>query len=254
MQHRNALLTPLGRRRLVALVEEDGLTFEAAAAASNVSRSTAHTWVWRWRRAGEADRRTLACLEDRSSAPRRRPSLAGEEVHDRVCERRRRTGWRPRLIASELDIPHATVLRCLRRCGLSHRLATPKGVVLRFEWPCPGEFGARHLVRAGAVAGSVVGEAALNADPHALEPGRRPLQEAGGGRALLVGQDLRVGQAGGVIDADVDELPAGGSQPLCPDLELALAVARDPVPAPLALIRPSFLTSTCTSSPGRLRS
>ncbi|HEX4731927.1 MAG TPA: hypothetical protein VH299_11695 [Solirubrobacterales bacterium] len=30
MQHRNAPLTPLGRRRLVALVEEDGLTFEAA--------------------------------------------------------------------------------------------------------------------------------------------------------------------------------------------------------------------------------
>ena len=31
MQHRNAPLTPNGRRRLVALVEEDGLTFEANA-------------------------------------------------------------------------------------------------------------------------------------------------------------------------------------------------------------------------------
>ncbi len=62
MQHRNAPLTPLGRRRLVALVEEDGLTFEAAAAASNVSRSTAHAWVTRWRQAGEKDRRGLACL------------------------------------------------------------------------------------------------------------------------------------------------------------------------------------------------
>ncbi len=38
MQHRNAPLTPQGRRRLVALVEDDGLTFEAAAAASNVRR------------------------------------------------------------------------------------------------------------------------------------------------------------------------------------------------------------------------
>jgi hypothetical protein len=28
MQHRNAPLTPLGRRRLVALVEEERLTFE----------------------------------------------------------------------------------------------------------------------------------------------------------------------------------------------------------------------------------
>ena len=47
MQHRNAPLTPNGRRRLVALVEEEGLTFEAAAAASNVAKSTVHTWVSR---------------------------------------------------------------------------------------------------------------------------------------------------------------------------------------------------------------
>jgi hypothetical protein len=38
MQHRNAPLTPNGRRRLVALVEEDGLTFEVAAATSNVAK------------------------------------------------------------------------------------------------------------------------------------------------------------------------------------------------------------------------
>jgi transposase len=139
MQHRNAPLTPLGRRRLVALVEEGHLTFEAAAAASNVSRSTAHARVTRWRQAGEADRRSLACLRDRSSAPHRRPSLTSEEVHDRVCEERRRTGWGPRLIASETGIPHATVSRCLRRRGLSRRPAAPKEAVRRFEWPCPGD-------------------------------------------------------------------------------------------------------------------
>jgi transposase InsO family protein len=139
MQHRNAPLTPVGRRRLVALVEEEHLTFEAAAAASNVSRSTAHTWVTRWRQAGEDERRDLGCLEDRSSAPHRRPSLTSEEVHDRVCEERRRTGWGPRLIASETGIPHATVSRCLRRRGLSRRPAAPKEAVRRFEWPCPGD-------------------------------------------------------------------------------------------------------------------
>ena len=139
MQHRNAPLTPLGRRRLVALVGDDGLTFEAAAAASNVSRSTAHTWVWRWRRAGEEQRADLSCLRDRSSAPHHRPSLASEEVHDRVCEERRRTGWGPRLIASGLGVPHATVSRCLRRRGLSRRPAAPKEAVRRFEWPCPGD-------------------------------------------------------------------------------------------------------------------
>jgi transposase InsO family protein len=139
MQHRNAPLTPLGRRRLVALVEDDGLTFEAAAAASNVSRATAHTWVWRWRRAGEEPRSDLSCLEDRSSAPHRRPALTGEEIHDRVCGCRTRTGWGPRLIASELGIPHATVSRCLFRRGLSRRPAAPKEAVRRFEWPCPGD-------------------------------------------------------------------------------------------------------------------
>jgi transposase InsO family protein len=139
MQHRNAPLTPNGRRRLVALVEEEGFTFEAAAAASNVAKSTAHTWVTRWREASEEQRRGLTCLQDRSSAPHRQPSRASEADHDRVCEERRRTGWGPRLIASELGMPHATVSRCLRRRGLSRRPATPKEAVRRFEWPCPGD-------------------------------------------------------------------------------------------------------------------
>jgi transposase len=53
MQHRNAPLTPTGRLRLVELVEEEGLTFEAAAAASNVAKSTVHLWVTRWREASD---------------------------------------------------------------------------------------------------------------------------------------------------------------------------------------------------------
>jgi transposase InsO family protein len=139
MQHRNAPLTPNGRRRLVALVEEEGLTFEAAAAASNVAKSTAHAWVTRWRQAGEAERGSITCLRDRSSAPHRQPSRTSEADHDRICEERRRTGWGPRLIASELDIPHATVSRCLERRGLSRRPIVPKEAVRRFEWPCPGD-------------------------------------------------------------------------------------------------------------------
>src|SRR3954451_22150370 len=139
MQHRNAPLTPNGRRRLVELVEEDGLTFEVAAATSNVAKSTAHAWVMRWRAASQEERRTLACLRDRSSAPHHRPSLTTEADHDRVCEERRRTGWGPRLIASELGMPHATVSRCLARRGLSRRPSGPKEAVRRFEWPCPGD-------------------------------------------------------------------------------------------------------------------
>jgi transposase InsO family protein len=138
MQHRNAPLTPNGRRRLVALVEEEGFTFEAAAAASNVAKSTAHTWVKRWREAGEEQRRNLSCLRDRSSRPHRSPAMLSEAGHDRCCEVRRRTGWGPRLVASEVGIPHATVHRALRRRSCSRLPKEPRAPVRRYEWPCPG--------------------------------------------------------------------------------------------------------------------
>ncbi len=138
MQHRNAPLTPNGRRRLVALVEEEGLTFEAAAAASNVAKSTAHTWVSRWREAGEVQRRSLTCLQDRSSRPHRSPKMLNDKDHERCLEVRRRTGWGPRLVASEVGIPHATVHRALRRRGCSRRPREPRAAAFRYEWPCPG--------------------------------------------------------------------------------------------------------------------
>ena len=139
MEHRNAPLTRTGRLRLVRLVVEDGLRFEAAAAASNVAKSTAHCWVTRWREASPQARTSLACLEDRCSRPRRSPRLRSEADHDRVCAVRRRTGWGPRLIATEVEIPHATVSRMLRRRGCSRRPRPDRGEVVRHEWPCPGE-------------------------------------------------------------------------------------------------------------------
>jgi transposase InsO family protein len=139
MQHRNARLTPTGRLHMVRLVEEQGLTFEAAAAASNVAKSTVHSWVLRWREAGRQERESLACLEDRPSTPRHSPRLLSEADHDRLCELRRRTGWGPRLIASEVELPHATVHRALRRRGLSRRPRVPREAVVRYEWPCPGD-------------------------------------------------------------------------------------------------------------------
>jgi len=131
MQHGNAPLTPNGRRRLVALVEEEDLTFEAAAAASNVAKSTAHTWVSRWRQASEAERRDLSCLQDRSSRPHTSPQMLSEADHERCCEVRRRTGWGPRLVASEVGIPHATVHRALRRRGCSRVPREPRPAALR---------------------------------------------------------------------------------------------------------------------------
>lgn len=76
MQHRNAPLTPNGRRR-----------------------------------------RGLSCLKNRSSRPRTSPVMLSDRDHGRCCEVRKRTGWGPRLVASEVGIPHATVHRALRRRG-----------------------------------------------------------------------------------------------------------------------------------------
>ena len=140
MPHANAPLTPNGRRRMVELVEADGLTFEAAAAASNVAKSTCWEWVRRWRQASEEDRRTLACLEDRPSRPQTSPSQVPAAEAERICERRRRTGWSPRRLADEPDIVRspATVHQVLRRGGCSRRARPERPAVVRYQWPCPG--------------------------------------------------------------------------------------------------------------------
>ena len=140
MQHANSPLTPNGRLRMVRLVEEENFTFEAAAAASNVAKSTCWEWVRRWRAAGESERRDLSCLADRSSRPRRSPTQVPAAEAKLICERRRRTGWSPVQLADEDDIarPHSTVHRVLQRGGCS-RLPQPEPpVVVRYEWPCPG--------------------------------------------------------------------------------------------------------------------
>ena len=138
MQHRNAPLTPNGRRRLVALVEEDGLTFEAAAAASNVARSTAHDWVSRWREAGEERAPGPELPAGPLLAPAHQPGDAQRRDHEAAARCARRTGWGPRLVGSEVGIPHATVHRALRRGGCSRRPAAATEAVIRYEWPCPG--------------------------------------------------------------------------------------------------------------------
>lgn len=139
MQSKRRWLPGWQREELVRLCLEQGFTRRQAAAWRRVSVSTVQYWVARWQTATEAERRTGAWARDRPSTPRRQPALSSVEVHDRVCETRRRTGWGPRLIASELDMAHATVSRCLVRRGLSRMPAVPREQVCRFEWPCPGD-------------------------------------------------------------------------------------------------------------------
>jgi len=95
MQHANAPLTAHGRLRMVLLVEEEGFTLQAAAAACNVAKSTCWEWVRRWRAASEPERATLSALKDRSSRPHRSPCQVPDKEAALICERRKHTGWSP---------------------------------------------------------------------------------------------------------------------------------------------------------------
>jgi transposase len=132
----------LPRWQRVELVEKclvQGMTRRQVAEWRRVSVSTVQYWVERYRYACPAERASGVWAEDRPCTPHRQPTRCSERVHDRVCAARRRTGWGPRLIASELEMAHATVCRCLRRRGLSRAPKAPREAVRRFEWPCPGD-------------------------------------------------------------------------------------------------------------------
>ena len=135
--HRKAKLGLGGRHELVCRIE-GGMTQKAAAAAFCVSPATASRWWRRWREASEEERRTLVCLHDRSSRPHTSPRMLSEVEQEHICVVRARSGWGPRLIASETGHPHSTVHRTLQRRGCSRRPTAPREAVQRYEWPCPG--------------------------------------------------------------------------------------------------------------------
>jgi len=136
--HANAKLGLAGRFALVRAIEE-GLSLKAAAAAFSVSPATAHRWWHRWLEAGEEGRRTLSCLFDRSSRPRRSPGQLAPELERLICACRRATGWGPRLVAGATGFAHSTVWKVLKRAGISRPPRAAKEPENRYEWPCPGD-------------------------------------------------------------------------------------------------------------------
>jgi transposase InsO family protein len=136
--HRNAKLGLAGRVALVQAIE-GGMSLKAAAVAFSVSPATACRWWRRWREAGEAERRSLACLHDRSSRPKRMPRLLPAPAQRRICAARRRTGWGPRLLTLQVGHPHSTISKVLRRHGLSRPPRPAREPGRRYEWPCPGD-------------------------------------------------------------------------------------------------------------------
>jgi len=94
------------------------------------------------------------------------------------------------------------------------------------------------------VGGSVVGHQPLHRDPVRAVEGHRPSQEADRGGRLLVGQDLGVGEAGGVVDADVDPLPADLATPAARRVDGGAVAPAPPghaVPGPVRADAAEFL-------------
>jgi transposase InsO family protein len=135
VSHGRARLTPFGRLLLVNRITEEGWTVAAAAESLGVSRATAHKWVRRFREEGPAG------LQDRTSAPRRRPGALPRRDVERILRARRRLKVGPHRLGPELGHPRSTVYAVLRRHGLSRldHLDRPTAVAVRYERERPGE-------------------------------------------------------------------------------------------------------------------
>lgn len=130
--HKNARLTPLGRKRMVRRILA-GQTPEAAGSAAGVCPATARKWLRRFLAEG------VNGLADRSSRPNRRREPTPAETADRIAGLRRER-WTGKRIAAEVGVSPSTVSRVLRRRGLSWlRDLDPAEPVPRYERKRPGE-------------------------------------------------------------------------------------------------------------------
>jgi len=117
MSHRNAPLTPEGRRRLCERVDA-GRPICHVAEQAGIHRQTLGKWYARWVEEGEAG------LGDHSSRPHRSPNQTPVEVEERVCRLRRELKVGPvqlcgRLAEEGRRVPASTIHRILVRHGIS---------------------------------------------------------------------------------------------------------------------------------------
>ena len=135
MLHRNAKLTPAGRRLLVDRIAS-GRPVAHVAAEMGVARQTAHRWWRRFVAEGESG------LQDRSCRPRRSPRRTPRALERRIERLRRRQKLGPVRIGYRLGLAASTVYRVLCRLGLQWLswLDRPTGrVIRRYEHPHPGD-------------------------------------------------------------------------------------------------------------------
>jgi transposase InsO family protein len=118
VSHRNAPLSPEGRRRLVERCQTRPIAHVAAE--MGISRACASKWVNRYRRYGDLG------LLDRSSTPHHSPRATPAEVVAQIETWRRKKKWSASRITHELaaqgiGLNRRTVTRHLTRLGLGHR-------------------------------------------------------------------------------------------------------------------------------------
>jgi transposase InsO family protein/transposase len=160
--HANAPLSPIGRRRVVDRVIEQGWSVAAAAEAAGVTERTVYRWLARWRAAGQDG------LVDRCSAALRIPHKTPPDRVSTICALRqlRLTAVE---IAEQLTMPISTVCAVLAREGLGKlsRLQPPEPVN-RYERSAPGELIHIDIKRLGRIARPghrVLGGQAARAQP-----------------------------------------------------------------------------------------
>ena len=131
--HKNARLTPQGRRLMVRRIEEQDWKVGDAAAAAGLSVRRAYHWLGQYRAGGER----MLC--DRSSTPARyRAPVPTERIAE--IERLRRQRMTGPQIARRLAMPRSTVGLVLRRLGLGRlKSLDPKPPAVRYERQRPGE-------------------------------------------------------------------------------------------------------------------
>ena len=103
MVHRRARLTPLGRLVVVERVLVHRWPAARVAEAASVSRPTVYKWVRRFLEEG------IEGLNDRSSAPHRRPSELPAEAIEEILAARRRLKQGPHRLGYALGRPRSSI-------------------------------------------------------------------------------------------------------------------------------------------------
>ena len=144
--HANAALSLNGRRELVRLVVEEGLTRREAAARFGVSEKTCRKWVCRFLAEG------LSGLRDRSSAPHHVANKTPADRFEAICALRSIRLSGPE-IAELLTMARSTVSGLLKAAGMGKLGRLGLEPAKRYERERPGELIHTDIKKLGRIVG-----------------------------------------------------------------------------------------------------